>query len=251
MVSWLIPGTSSLLFFWSVATTSELLASDVAGQDNWKLQISPVLFQVPETLLAPWHHSVFERYVLPLLLRKVLRLTRISCVMPDLCSYRPKTLNAVFPCMTSEGKWSPWSNRSKLGLSMHMQLFPTGIVWKKPCPEMGLDGKNWRLLPRVAVSLGLRESPQHITLLAMDKQSFHLSSEVSGHSAGWWEICLVPKSTLALNGRLCAQPQWSRPWRKHWAPKHLQAVNSSILLTRASSNIWEQTAATPCSCPHR
>ena len=78
---------------------------------------------------------------------------------------------------------------------------------KKAMPRDGIRWEKLEILPRVAVSLGLRESPQHIALLAMDKQSFHLSSEVSGHSAGWWEICLVPKSTLALNGRLCAQPQ--------------------------------------------
>lgn len=47
----------------------------------------------------------------------------------------------------------------------------------------------------------------HITLRAMDEQSFHLLSEVSGHSAGWQEICFTPKSTAAVNGRLCAQPQ--------------------------------------------
>lgn len=33
------------------------------------------------------------------------------------------------------------------------------------------------------------------TLPAMDEQSFHLPSEVSGLSAGWWGICFALKST--------------------------------------------------------
>lgn len=176
---------------------------------------------------------------------------RLSFASLDFCSYRPKILNAVSPCMTSEREWSPWSNRSKLGLSMHMLFFSIGIVWKKGLPRYGIAWEKSEILSRVAVSWGLRNSSKHIILPAMDEKSFHLPSEVSGHSAGWWEICFAPKSIPALNGRLCAQPQLSHPWRKHWAPKHFQAVNSWILLTRASSNIWEQIAATPCSCLHQ
>lgn len=166
-------------------------------------------------------------------------LTRLSFALLDLCSHRLKIPNAVISLHDFQ-RWSTkMKHRSKLGLSMHMQLFSIGIVWKKPCPEMGSHRKNRETLPCVAVSRGLRNSPKHITLPAMDEQSIHLPSEVSGHSAVWREICFAPKSTQALNGRLYAQPQWSCPWRKHWASKHFQAVNSWILLTRASSNIWE------------
>lgn len=153
---------------------------------------------------------------------------RLSFALLDLCSHRPKILNAVFPCMTSEGQLAPQFNSSKLGLYMHTQLFPFGTVWKKHCPELGSHGEKSENSPCMAVSWGIRNSPKHITLPAMNEQSFHLPSEVSGHSAGWQEICFALKSPSALNGRFCAQPQWSYHWRKHWAPKHFQAVNSWI-----------------------
>lgn len=146
--------------------------------------------------------------------------------------------------MTSEGEWSPWPNRSKPRPLLNR------FCMKKALPRNGIVWEKTEALPGVSVSWTLRNSSKHITLPAMCKQSFHLPSEVSGHPAVWREICFPPKFTPALNSRLCAQPQRSWPWRKHWAPKSFQAVNSWILLMRASSDFWEQMAAAPCSCLH-
>lgn len=222
---------------WWMATTSELLASDVAGQDDiWKFKISPLLLQASATLLASQFHFVFELHPLSLLLRKVLKTDKAFLCFTGYLLAQSEIPNDVFPCITSEGEWSPRSNGSKLGLFMLPELFSIGIVWKKPCPELELHGKNQRayhtdLCPGDE-GIAPSTSPYHQWMRKVFP--FLVRSQDMQPIGG---RLVLHQSTSVLNGRLCPQPQWSHPQRKHWAPKHFQAVNSWILLTRGSSNI--------------
>lgn len=165
-----------------------------------------------------------------------LRLTRPSFASLGICSHSPEILNDVFPCITSEGEWSPRSNGSKLGLFMLPELFSIGIVWKKPCPEMELHGKNQRAyhMDLCPGDEGIAPSTSPYRQWMRKVFPFLVRSQ-DMQPIG--RRLVLHQSTSVLNGRLCPQPQWSHPQRKHWAPKHFQAVNSWILLTRGSSNI--------------
>lgn len=223
---------------WKVATISELLASDVAGQDDiWKFKISPLLLQASATLLASQFHFVFELQPLSLPLRKILKTDKAF-----LC------FTGYLLAQSRDTEWCISLHNFWRGMVPKVQWVQAGTVhaprtllnWyymKKALPRIGTAWEKSESLPHGSVSWGWRNSPKHITVLSMDEKSFPLPCKVTGHAADWRETCFAPKSTSVLNGRLCPQPQWSHPQRKHWAPKHFQAVNSWILLTRGSSNI--------------
>lgn len=199
-------------------------------------------------LLQPCLPHNFTLNFLSLLLRKVLKADKAFLCFTGYLFPQPRDIEW---CISLHNFWRGIQWVQAGIVHPPTEPFSIGIVSKKPCPEMELHGKSQRAYPHVAVSWGLRNSPKHITTPPMDQKSAPPPCKVTGHSAGSWETCLAPKSTPVLNGRLCPQPQWSHPQRKHWAPKHFQAVNSWILLTRASSSIWEQIAAMPRSCLHR
>lgn len=149
-----------------------------------------------------------------------------------------KIRNVLFPHINSEGERSVQPSRSKLGLLMYIFLF-SHMLHEQYCLVTGLHRKNWRAehTPCGCV-LRTNKEPQ---ACYTDGQNFHLPAEALRDSAGQWEVCSCPES-LSL---------WLHPVKKHWAPKHFQAVNSWILLSRARWNIWKLIAPTLHSCLHQ